>query len=83
MNSAKIPPKNNYLGWNTADEETLIKMMVQAQRGEVYPTLRDAARLLNRTFKSCANRWGKLRNREDVTEMLRVTNAQRNGSVTN
>jgi hypothetical protein len=75
-------PKNNYMGWETRDEDELIKIMVTARRGEVYTKLREAAKKLHRTFKSCANRWGKLKERDDVAELLRVTYAQRNASVT-
>ena len=50
-----------YHGWTLADDQLLTEIMTSPERKKVLDRFKEAAERLQRTAKSCQNRWYEIR----------------------
>lgn len=54
-------PKLYYHTWTLADDSKLTEIMTTSERKKVHELFKEAAEKLQRTAKSCQNRWYEIR----------------------
>ena len=54
-------PKLYYHTWTLSDDKRLTEIMTTSERKKVHELFKEAAEKLQRTAKSCQNRWYEIR----------------------
>ena len=57
--------KYYYHGWTSAEDKLLTDVMTNSGRKKVLELFKEAAEKLQRTAKSCQNRWYEIRQNND------------------
>jgi hypothetical protein len=57
--------KYYYHGWTSAEDALLTDIMTNSGRKKVLELFQEAAEILQRTAKSCQNRWYEIRERQN------------------
>ena len=59
-------PKLYYHTWTLADDIKLTEIMTTSERKKVHELFKEAAEKLQRTAKSCQNRWYEIREEKEA-----------------